>query len=368
MWGYSFWYQDISERDYRFEQLLTVLDKIKRQEIELINVLFEMLNKFHEKEKMIKLYNKILEYKITPSSYIYSIVGKSLKSGIDLHENVFNSYKDNNISKNNFPLRTFKTEEEIDILGNKINFKNIQECAECGRKIDIRIISKDYKKMKKDSLWAQCPLCLNYIKPSLNVYLGKELFITGKKNYNNDNNKNLSLIKKENFVLYSPYELKNNIKEIINKEQFKLLNVDKFKKNYPDFFWNCVWYFELYGLDHSIILPYEINIFKRITTSNNSINSPFIITKFIRLDINNNKISDENNIDNINNNIFDINEDKEKNINRNNKKYIIHNIYSFQYIKGNYINDYEIVQKQEKNKISNSSGKKRLSMSDFFII
>ena len=38
VWGYSYWYQDIVEKDFRFEQMLEILDKIKHQEIEIINV------------------------------------------------------------------------------------------------------------------------------------------------------------------------------------------------------------------------------------------------------------------------------------------------------------------------------------------
>jgi len=60
VWGYSYWYQDIIERDYRFDQMLNVLNKIKHQEIELINVLFESLNKFQEKEKILKLNIKMI--------------------------------------------------------------------------------------------------------------------------------------------------------------------------------------------------------------------------------------------------------------------------------------------------------------------
>ena len=55
VWGYSYWYQDIIEKDYRFEQMLEILDKIKHKEIEILNIIFESLNKFHEKEKIISL-------------------------------------------------------------------------------------------------------------------------------------------------------------------------------------------------------------------------------------------------------------------------------------------------------------------------
>ena len=329
VWGYSFWYQDLSERDFRFRQLLEILDKIKRQEIELFNVLFEMLDKFHEKEKIRKLYYKILEYKLTPNSFIYSIVGKNIKNEkneINFINNTF--YFGKKEEKIYFQRRTFKSENEINILGDNIHFVYLQECPECGRKIDIKIISKDYKKMKKDLLWAQCPLCLNYIKPQISVILGNDTFPGKKIN-------NLSLSKKEFFTLYSPYELKNHIKYIIDKDQFHLLNIDKLRNIFPNIFWNCIWYFHLYDLDYSIILPYEVNIYKK-KASSNIIITPFIITKICPSFPGSNSISiEENNLNNnqiiINNNNLDNNT-----INKYDKnKLIIHNNISLEYKKEN---------------------------------
>jgi hypothetical protein len=328
-WGYSFWYQDLSERDYRFEQLMEVLDKIKRQEIELFNILFEMLDKFHEKEKIKKLYYKILEYKLSPNSFIYSIVGKNIKN--ENQGNIINNfYLGKKEEKNNFQRRTFKSENETCILGDHIHFIYFQECPECTKKIDIKMISKDYKKMKKELLWAQCPLCFNYIKPQISVILGNEIFPGN----------NFSLIKKEFFTLYSPYELKNNIKYIIDKEQFHLLNIDKLRNIYPNIFWNCIWYFHLYELDYSIILPYEVNIYKK-KASSNTIITPFIITKICPYLRKSSSIIEEgehnNNDDNINNQneiIIKDNDNKENNKMYKNKL-IIHNNISLELRKDN---------------------------------
>ena len=335
VWGYSFWYQDLSERDYRFEQLLDVLDKIKRQEIELFNILFEMLNKFQEKEKIKKLYHKILEYKLTPNSFIYSIVGKSIKKNSEgfITDELFLGKKEEKI---NFQKRTFKSDNELNILGDMIHFENVQECPECSKKINIETIGKDYKKMKKELLWAQCPLCLNYIKPQISVTIGNDIF-PGMKNF--------SLSKKELFTLCSPYELKINIKNIIDTEQFGLLNIDKLKIKYPNIFWNCIWYFYLYNLDYSIILPYEVNIYKKIV-KNTGINAPFIITKICPLTKEQNKKENTIENDTTSKNEIVINEIpiiKRKKFNTN--MLIIHNNISFQYIMIKY---------------------KKLSMFDFF--
>ena len=337
VWGYSFWYQDLSERDYRFEQLLEVLDKIKGQEIELFNVLFEMLNKFREKEKIKKLYYKILEYKLTPNSFIYSIVGKSIKTNSEgfITDELFLGKKEEKI---NFQRRTFKSENDLNILSDTIHFDNYQECQECSKKINLETICKDYKKMKKELLWAQCPLCLNYIKPQISVTIGNDIF---------PNMKNFSLSKKELFILYSPYELKNSIKNIIDNEQFRLLNVDKLKIKFPNIFWNCIWYFNLYNLDYSIILPYEVNVYKKIS-KNNGINAPFIITKICPLIKDNNNDISSIETDNKNKNEIVINETSKKMEKKFNKNLIIHNNISFKYMK-------------TKLKIQ-----KRYSMSEFF--
>ncbi len=171
VWGYSYWYQDIIERDYRFNQMLEILDKIKYQEIEIINVLFDCLNKFEEKEKIIKLYNKILTYNITPNNYIYSIVGKIVQRSAE-NNNLIERKK--NKEKHNFARRTFRTENEINNKKDSISFNNIQHCPDCNKLIDIERISRDYKKIKKDLCWAKCPFC-SYIKPEISIYFGNTI-------------------------------------------------------------------------------------------------------------------------------------------------------------------------------------------------
>ena len=170
--------------------------------------------------------------------------------------------------------------------------------------------------MRKELLWAQCPLCFSNIKPQISVTLGNDIF---------PGTKNLSLTKKEYFTIYSPYELKNNIKEIINLEKFHLLNVDELKIKYPCIFWNCILYFHLYQLDYSIILPYEVNIYKKHSI-HDGINTPFIITKICPV------IRDNENKDNIeiNKNIIINNNNSCKIFN--NKNIIIHNVFSFQFL------------------------------------
>ena len=76
LWGTTYWYNDPIEKDFRFKQMLVVLDKVINHDMEVFNLLFESLNKFYEEDKIIKLYEKLISYRINPSQYIYSIVSK----------------------------------------------------------------------------------------------------------------------------------------------------------------------------------------------------------------------------------------------------------------------------------------------------
>ena len=331
VWGYSYWYQDIIEREYRFEQMLEVLDKIKHHEIEIINVLFESLNKFQEKEKIIRLYDRILAYNITPNSFIYSIVGKIVQKRI---ENQDFMIEIKNIDKNNFPRRTFRAEDETNILGDSISFNYIQNCPDCNKLIDIENISREHKKMKKDLYWAKCPFC-NYIKPQITVNFGNS--ISSKYSY-------FPCSKVETFTLCSPYELKNSLKDIIEKEKFHLLDIDKFKMKFPNLFWSCIWYFHLYNLDYNIILPYEVNIFKQKTNSN-GINLHYINSKIysnFKKNYNDIIIQDEN-----------INNNKKINL------FVIQNIFSFVYINNTCYDYYGTFKKFKEDQFKNPLNHRR---------
>ena len=169
LWAYSYWYLDPSEKDNKFNQLLDILNKITHHEVELFDLLFEALNKFQETDKILQLYDCLLNYKIPPSSFIYSIVncllnknkfGKSLSSNLEKM----------NIQKNQ--KRTFHSIKEDYLLCDKVIFFSKQLCPECEKELDIIDISLNFKNMKKEIWWTKCPFCGKDIIPKLDVLLG----------------------------------------------------------------------------------------------------------------------------------------------------------------------------------------------------
>ena len=332
MWGYCYYYQLFPERDYRFQQLIEVLDKVYHHEIEIFNLLFDSLIKFQEEDKILKLYERLLSYKITPNSSIYSMVGKIIdnqkkktnqnKEELEKNKNYndiekilrLSSISPKNKEDLNLQRRTFRDETEKKILGDLVCFNTSQFCPECTKLIDIEALSLDLKSMKKDSLWAKCPSCNKYILPQFSVKLGNDI------NLDNDDD----CIKITRFVLHSPYELKIKLKETIYKDGCQILDVEKFKMNYPSLFWSCIWYFKLNKIDYEIMLPYESNIFKTKTKNLNN-----FITIIINSKMNENQMSKKMDTFNKLKKKY-----KKKNIFINNL--IIQNIYSFYFINNKY--------------------------------
>ena len=56
VWAFSFWYIDKKERPYRFNQMIDVLNKVLHHEMNILNLLFDVLNKHGEPQMMLKLY------------------------------------------------------------------------------------------------------------------------------------------------------------------------------------------------------------------------------------------------------------------------------------------------------------------------
>ena len=110
--------------------------------------------------------------------------------------------------------------------------------------------------MKKDYLWAKCTNCGNYILPKIDVQFGMEI------NNNKIINQNTST--SDNIVLFSPYNLKFSLNEVLIKEMKKKLDIENFRYRFSAIFWNCIWYFHLNNLDYSFFISYDEKYDKNI--------------------------------------------------------------------------------------------------------
>ena len=288
LWAYNYWYIDSNEKEQKFNEMIDILSKISFYDIELFDSIFKSLNKFKDKNKILKLYDFIINNKIPPSSYICRIINSYLTNIIQKKDSETNPSDLNNKKQNK---KTFHSKKDKECLGDKIRFNNKQKCPECGQEIDVTEICLNFKNMIKDFFWVKCTICDKYIVPKLGVNLGTEII---SKDRNDDLYNDYYSSNYTRFVLLSPYELQSKIREIKNKSEFKIFHIEYFKQEYPNLFWSCIWYFNLYNINYDIILPYEFNINQEISNYEKNISlgimSKIIINKSKNdKSINNNK-------------------------------------------------------------------------------
>ena len=273
VWAFTFWYVDKNETHFRFNEMLDVLDKVKHHEMNVLNLLFDSLNKSSENKMILKLYRKLLDLNINPSTFIYNIISgvldkaqlrmlKDKKKSSEMRLNSNNDYKfkDYNIKDNK--KRTFLSLQDYLEINTKLKFYSDFSCTECGEKINLLNICQNFDNIKNDDLWVPCISCGEYILPKIKVRFGSELL--------RDKRYKTSSI--DEIVLHSPYNLKINIKDAIVSNYGDKLNVLDFKIKFKPLFWDFIWFCKIHYLDYNIILPYlkDIEELKRLNYKNPS--------------------------------------------------------------------------------------------------
>ena len=319
LWAYNYWYLDSFEKEQKFNELMDILSKISFHETEIFDNIFESLHKFKERNKILKLYDFLLNAQIPLSSYIYNTVNTYIFRRFNKSASTRNLKNVCDFFKNKkFQKKTFHSIKDGRCLGDTIKFYNKQKCPECGQEINITEMCFNFKNMIKDFFWAKCPKCEKYIIPKLGVILGTEII---NKEENQDLYCDYYSSNYNRFILHSPYELKTHLKIIKKKDEFKMFHVERFKQDYPSLFWSCIWYFKLYKINIDIILPYESTISRELFNHEDYNIKNIVSMVYI------NKSNNNLNINNSNKKIKKIKKFKKMNKYLNNNL-IIHNVIS----------------------------------------
>ena len=263
VWAYSFWYMDINERHYRFDQMLDVLGKIIHHEINIFNLIFDVLNKEKEDEMILKLYQKLLQLKINPSTFIYDIISHILdKQQIkqileDMKKNKSKDLKFNDFYGSHYLERSFFSLSDNLLYNYKLKFHSDYLCINCNHKINLLSRCQNFEKVKNDILWIKCK-CGEYLLPKIIVRFGLDLL----------KNKSFQTYSIDEIVLHSPYNLKINIKNAAMTYYGKNIDIPNFKSQFKPLFWDFIWYCNIHNLDYSILLPYlkDLENAKQINT------------------------------------------------------------------------------------------------------
>ena len=267
MWAMTFWYCEDMEKKYRFQQLINVLEQSHCYEMEIFNLLFEALSEYGRDYMVLKLYELILKQHLNPSYKVHSIVMKILEK--DNVQGNFNEKLEaligNEMStkykKTDFKKRIFRTKYYKNIMSEDIVFFGFDCCTKCNKDINLEYISKDYKNMGRELMWAKCPRCNEKVLPKISFQFGKEI--------NKSGDMRINICYYDSCILYSPFTLKNNYKSTILKKYHIKVEVETLMRNNKDIFWNSLWYFKLNKLEYDFMLPYEENMQEDIIPNKN---------------------------------------------------------------------------------------------------
>ena len=268
LFALTFWYTDKEEREYRFNNMMQILDNIEYHNIEVMELLFNSLIKLDEEDYAILIHTKYLKLHLNPTSKIFSIVSKIIKNKIETKKSNRSSiHYDNrsmakipkkNIDTKNFRTRTIKLQGiDDDILGEQILFDAFGICPDCKGVVNIEKICTDLnsREIDKDNRF-KCNAKTNNLINCNCWSLQKINFRVGTELYNKTISLNNSSSINQGIILYSPTTLKEKLLEISNLYYDSKFDVENFRINYPDAFWNAIWYFEIKGIDISFMLPY----------------------------------------------------------------------------------------------------------------
>jgi hypothetical protein len=246
--------------------------------------MFDILKKQNEQILIFKLYQKLLQLKINPSTFIYNIISNILdkdqiKEIIDESKTNANKslkFEINNNVISSFKERTFLSKSDKLLISSKLKFDSVFPCVSCGKKINLFNLCQNYDNARNDVLWVPCP-CGEYNLPKINVKFGFELFPSLQ---TDRKKKNLSTCTTNEIVLHCPYNLKININNAVTTQYGNKLDLNSFKNNYNALFWDFIWYCHIHNLDHSIILPYLYNIEQLSEISYHDPNNEILQTTF----------------------------------------------------------------------------------------
>ena len=258
MWAMTFWYCDKKEKKYRFQQLLNVINRTTSHEMEILNLLFDTLEKNGEEYMVLKLYDILLKLKLNPSFKVHNIVMKYLdkyKSADNININdilqkvIQKEVIDVNLNnKMNFKRRTLKSKYYENILFEDLVFYAFDTCIYCQNVINLYKKCINLNEMNRDITWIKCDSCGQYSLVKFCVQFGKEI--------NKNGNIKFNTCKYDSVVLFSPYSLKMNYKSLLNDYGIKV-DLEELIYKYNNIFWNSVWYFKLYKLDCDFMLSYD---------------------------------------------------------------------------------------------------------------
>ena len=279
IWSLTLWYTEEKEKEYRFYEMLDMLQKVEEHEIKIFEIIFKNLVDYSEDKNVILLYKIFIHLRLNPSWDLFSLVSKIIKK----KENAIN--KKNLLLQNIDPkdlINKYQIDKKLDffhqrslkfddsedyIFSNALIFYAYFRCEKCKSPLNICDICAKFSTnvFDKDKNWKEYLKCKNKLENNQmcdGKYDIKLKFRFGEELFNQRLPFNLIYKRKTSFVneitLLFPGELKQSLLQIItsylnNKDK---LHIECLRKNFPNVYWSLIFYFELNNIDKTFMLPY----------------------------------------------------------------------------------------------------------------
>lgn len=141
---------------------------------------------------------------------------------------------DNHQQKQSYPMRSLLN-TYIDNNTEFIYFSNEYKCNKCSKTSQFTQADK-FKIPPQDEKGFKCPLCSNQFTPQVTIQISEDAF--------------------ETINIITPLQLFQTLyKHYMTINSYKI-DIDKFKHNHPNLFWNLVFYFDYQELPFDFLIPY----------------------------------------------------------------------------------------------------------------
>ena len=243
---------NLEEKKIRFAEIIEKIYELEYLDKEVISLILIVISKYGTPEQLLIIFGKLLKNKIllndyTLHSYVITRLSKNFNSDMI-------SSKTNTISSRSAILNKKDNSDNMDLIN--LNYNNLLKRGLYSHNNEPEVIEFGLKSM--------CPYCqkLNQINYSeILTQKGEEhgvLLGCGncQKRFNPRIKININDNLNENFGLMSCFDMLELIKNEFFTDKNFCIDVKNFYKNYPDLFWNSVFYFSLNDLSFDFLTPY----------------------------------------------------------------------------------------------------------------